>query len=73
MKITQVREALEAGHRKFKLHSGVVGEVLKFGSSWVRYRTPFMKTDFLSINMKMFATDVIEICTEKCPDSASGK
>ncbi|MEK4519995.1 hypothetical protein NSS64_32450 [Paenibacillus sp. FSL H8-0122] len=72
----QVRDALKAGHRHFNLHSGAVAEVLKYGDSWVRYKTPAMSL-FLSTNMRGFGYSVesihIPVDKEKSPDSASGQ
>jgi hypothetical protein len=73
MRIMEVRSSLDAGNRKFLLDSGVIGEVIKYGSTWVRYRTPFMKGSFLSVSMKTFAGGAVEVHTEKSPDSASGQ
>lgn len=72
-KMNPVKEALEAGHRKFVSDEGVVKEVLRFGSNWVRFRTPNMTAAFLTVSMFLFCVNIKEVYTEKSPDSASGQ
>ncbi|WP_438497145.1 hypothetical protein [Paenibacillus sp. IHBB 3054] len=73
MRTEEVRDALNAGQRQFRLDTGVTAEVLAHGSTWVKYRTQQMKAPFLSLSIIIFAASVVDTGTEKSPDSASGQ
>lgn len=58
MKVKAVQQALKSGERHFKnwaLDEPV--EVLAWGMSWVKYKTPSMKM-FILTNIKTFALSI---------------